>query len=63
MASSHLCSRNVYIRYLFVVFAFDIMIPPNIFYGKDGLLEGMELERFATLSLQFESIPVGVFQS
>jgi hypothetical protein len=36
MAYSHLYNINVCIRYLFVVFAPDFMIPPNVFDGRDG---------------------------
>jgi hypothetical protein len=36
MAYSRLYNRNVYICYLFVVFAHDLMIPPNVFDGRNG---------------------------
>jgi hypothetical protein len=40
MVYSHLYSKNVYIRYLFVVFAPDLMIPPSVFDGRDGFAKG-----------------------
>jgi hypothetical protein len=36
MAYSCFCSINVCIHCLFMVFAPDFMIPPNVFRGRDG---------------------------
>jgi len=36
MACSCICSINVCIHCLFVLFAPNLMIPPSVFDGKDG---------------------------
>ncbi len=63
MAYSRFCSINVCICCLFVVFALDLVIPPNIFGGKDGFAKRHGIEtscHFLTPSWELirKSVPI-----
>jgi hypothetical protein len=63
MAYSRLYNKNVYIRCLFVVFAPNLMIPPNIFDGRDGFARrhGIRTSRHSLASgweLTCKNVPI-----